>query len=259
MLGENPDETDDPEVRAHPERGARREAALAEARDRVRRPGDEPDAAGRDLRDHALHRHAAPGARDRRRRGGLAGRARGPRRPATACSRSRTSRSRWWGDFEELVRKHPGDALELRYQRGGEPREARFEITSRAALDEFGKVRDMGWVGLGHRRLTAMVGVPERGGARAPRGAALRRRDRLAGRPAGRGLVGASPPPTRRPRAPLRAEIERGPENRASALVLELPALGSSRSARRGARQRARLERRAGLAGGARGARSAAT
>jgi regulator of sigma E protease len=132
----------------------------------------------------------------------------------------------WWGDFEEAVRKHPGDALALRYQRGEETHETRFEVTSRAALDEFGKVRDMGWVGLAHRRLTAMVGVPS---AESPaHRAGLRSGDvivSLNGQPVAdwpalaAGYSAAS--------GPVRAEIDRGPAEKAERVALELPPKGS--------------------------------
>jgi hypothetical protein len=114
----------------------------------------------------------------------------------------------WWGDFEDLVRKQPGEALALRYQRGGETRETQFEVTSRAALDEFGKARDMGWVGLAHRRLTAMVGPGP--GAGAPRQAPLG--DVIVSWRASRGGWSELAAALRRASGPLRTEIERGSE-----------------------------------------------
>ena len=146
--------------------------------------------------------------------------------PATGCSPSTRPRSRWWGDFEDLVRSRPGETLALRYERGGEPREVRFEVASRAALDEFGKVRETGWVGLGHRRSTAMIGVPDAAGP--AHRAGLRSGDvivSLGGR-AGRGLVGPRHALRGGRRAACSVEVDRGaaPGER---LAFELPALGS--------------------------------
>ena len=130
----------------------------------------------------------------------------------------------WWGDFEVLVRKHPGDAFALRYQRGDQVREESFEVGSRAALDEFGKVRDMGWVGLGHRRLSAMVGVPNAEGP--AHRAGLRSGDvivSLGGQPVAdwSSLAAAYAAAS----GPAPAEIDRGSES-PERLALELPALG---------------------------------
>jgi regulator of sigma E protease len=224
MLGENPDEAEDPEVRAHPSEalGARplwQKLAIVFAGPAMNlmlpvlifavtlfigMPRPAPVIGAVEAGSPAERAGLAPGDR------------------LLALDGEPIA---WWGDFEELVRKHPGDALALRYQRAGEPREARFEVTSRAALDEFGKVRDMGWVGLGHRRLTAMVGVPDaqspahRAGLRSGDvivsldGKAVEDWSALA---AGYAAAGG----------PVRAEIDRGPQAPPERLALELPALG---------------------------------
>jgi regulator of sigma E protease len=133
---------------------------------------------------------------------------------------------RWWGDVEDAVRAKPGEEVQLAYQRDGETGEARFVAEARPALDEFGKVREMGWVGLGHRRLTAMVGVPSAEGP--AHRAGLRSGDTLlsvngeavADWPALAKAYAAA-------QAPVRVEVRRGSEPEAETLPLELPALGS--------------------------------
>ncbi|MBW2422430.1 MAG: RIP metalloprotease RseP [Deltaproteobacteria bacterium] len=66
-----------------------------------------------------------------------------------------------WDDFERTVRASGGEALELRYAREGVDASVELPVTSRKGLDEFGSAADVGWVGLGHRRLPALLGVPE--------------------------------------------------------------------------------------------------
>ena len=224
MLGENPDEIDDPELRAHPSEalGAKplwQKLAIVFAGPAMNlllpvvifavtliigmpRPapvigaveaGSPAERAGLLAGDRIVAVDAAPIA--------------------------------WWGDFEDLVRSHPGDTLALGYERGGEPREARFEIASRAALDEFGKVRATGWVGLGHRRLTAMIGVPDAGGA--AHRAGLRSGDVIVsadGKPIEdwSGLATSYAAAS----APLRVEVDRGPAP-GQRLAFEIPALGN--------------------------------
>jgi regulator of sigma E protease len=66
-----------------------------------------------------------------------------------------------WDDFERTVRASGGEALELRYAREGVDASVELPVTSRKGLDEFGSAAEVGWVGLGHRRLPALLGVPE--------------------------------------------------------------------------------------------------
>jgi regulator of sigma E protease len=133
---------------------------------------------------------------------------------------------RWWGDVEDAVRARPGEAVVLRFERAGASGEARFSVSARPGLDEFGKVREMGWVGLGHRRLTAMVGVPSAEGP--AHRAGLRSGDTLVS------VAGAAVedwPALARAYAAAQGtvavEVQRGVAPDAQKLALELPALGS--------------------------------
>jgi regulator of sigma E protease len=225
MLGENPDEAEDPELRAHPDEalGAKplwQKLAIVFAGPAMNlmlpvvifaitlfigMPRPAPVVGAVEAGSPAERAGLAPGDR-------LLALADEP--------------IHWWGDFEELVRKSPGDALVLRYQRGGETHETRFEVTSRAALDEFGKVRDMGWVGLSHRRLTAMVGVPS---AESPaHRAGLRSGDvivSLNGQPVADWPAFAAAYAAAS--GPVRAEIDRGAPESPQRVELELPAVVS--------------------------------
>ncbi len=67
---------------------------------------------------------------------------------------------RWWGDFDDVVREHPGQELEIAYRRGGATETARLTVAERSGFDEFGAVKPMGWLGLGHARLRAVLGIP---------------------------------------------------------------------------------------------------
>ena len=78
-------------------------------------------------------------------------------------------RIQWWDELDEAVYPHPGEALTLVAERDGSRREVSLTISARSGLDEFGQVREVGWLGLGQRRLRAMVGIPD---GRSPAGAA---------------------------------------------------------------------------------------
>jgi regulator of sigma E protease len=66
-----------------------------------------------------------------------------------------------WDDFERIVRASGGEELALRYERAGVEAQVGLPVTRRDGLDEFGAAAEVGWVGLGHRRLPALLGVPE--------------------------------------------------------------------------------------------------
>ena len=70
-------------------------------------------------------------------------------------------RIRWWDELDEAVYPRPGEALTLVAERDGAQREIALTIGARSGLDEFGQVREVGWLGLGHSRLRAMIGIPD--------------------------------------------------------------------------------------------------
>ena len=65
----------------------------------------------------------------------------------------------WWGDFEDAVRERAGQTVPLSYERDGETETTRVEVETRPSFDAFGQVVEVGWVGVGHRRPAAMLGV----------------------------------------------------------------------------------------------------
>jgi regulator of sigma E protease len=66
---------------------------------------------------------------------------------------------RWWRDVEEAVRATREGALHLEAERGDELLSFSVPVVVRSGLDEFGGVEDIGWIGVGHRRLSALLGV----------------------------------------------------------------------------------------------------
>jgi regulator of sigma E protease len=67
----------------------------------------------------------------------------------------------WWDEVLEPIREGSvGTSLLLEIDRDGQRENIEVELGSHTALDRFGAVADSGWIGLGHRRLSALVGVP---------------------------------------------------------------------------------------------------
>ena len=67
---------------------------------------------------------------------------------------------RWWHDLAVVLRDSHGEQVTLRYQRGEAGGAARLAVATRSGFDEFGQVRDEGWIGIGHARPRAVLGVP---------------------------------------------------------------------------------------------------
>jgi regulator of sigma E protease len=67
----------------------------------------------------------------------------------------------WWGDFDDAIRERAGASLPLRIERNGEPLDLELPVASRAGLDLYGSEAQVGFVGVDHSRLAAVIGVPD--------------------------------------------------------------------------------------------------
>ena len=135
---------------------------------------------------------------------------------------------RWWDSVEEAIRTHPGKDVAVRFERSGKEETTQLALEARSGLNEFGGVHEIGWAGMGHSRLRAVVGVPEanapaeRAGLRsgdrvtAVAGAPVDDWEQLASRYAAAGAKGA-----------VELTVERGAAEPAEALTLSVPATGS--------------------------------
>jgi regulator of sigma E protease len=66
----------------------------------------------------------------------------------------------WWGDFDDAVRGRPGEELTVHVARGEQTREVTLAVDERASFDELGQAVDAGWIGAGFWRIASMLGVP---------------------------------------------------------------------------------------------------
>jgi regulator of sigma E protease len=66
---------------------------------------------------------------------------------------------RWWEDVEDAIRARAGATIPLRIERDGEARDVALPIETRAGLDAYGSSAQVGFAGLAHSRLAAVVGV----------------------------------------------------------------------------------------------------
>ena len=64
-----------------------------------------------------------------------------------------------WAEADSVLREAADQRVELRYERGGEVAEAALVPKPRKSVDEFGSLVTVGWSGLDHRRLSALLGV----------------------------------------------------------------------------------------------------
>ncbi len=84
----------------------------------------------------------------------------------------------WWEEVILPIRKRePGGTVDLEIERDGLVRHIEVALATQTARDRFGSVVDRGWIGLGHRRLAAVVGVPQESSSAAYAG--LRSGDRI--------------------------------------------------------------------------------
>ncbi len=134
----------------------------------------------------------------------------------------------WWGDVEDAARELPGGEIAIEIERDGARRSLELPLEERSGLDEFGTAEKVGWSGLGHRRPKAMLGVPD---ADSPAHAAgLRSGDRIASLD-GRPVEDWNDLARQYAAAPAGSQVglavERGDEASPERLSLEVPALGN--------------------------------
>jgi len=134
---------------------------------------------------------------------------------------------RWWDEVEERLRGEPGRTLHLTIEHEGARREADLAVGERSGLDAFGGVTEVGWAGLGHSRLRAVVGVPALDSDAARAG--LRSGDRvttLDNRPV-EDWTGFAAAFSAAKTGPVRLTVERGSDASPQTLELSLPARGT--------------------------------
>ncbi len=67
----------------------------------------------------------------------------------------------WWDEVAEALRARPGEDVTLEVEREDQVFSRTLVPRARDGLDSFGGVEEIGWAGLGHARLRALVGVPD--------------------------------------------------------------------------------------------------
>jgi regulator of sigma E protease len=159
MLGENPDEVDDPEALAHPDEALGAKPVWQKLAIVFAGPAMNlllpvlvfvgTLAVGMP-RPVAVIGNVEPGSP-----AAAAGLAVGDR--VTAVAGKPVA---WWTDFDDAVRDHPDSDLQIGTVRDGAARDVLLRVQKHASFDELGQPVQVGWVGAGHRRISSMLGVP---------------------------------------------------------------------------------------------------
>ncbi|MDP6978313.1 MAG: RIP metalloprotease RseP [Myxococcota bacterium] len=66
-----------------------------------------------------------------------------------------------WDAIAMAIRDHSEAPMPLRVEREGDTELFHVPVEQRSGMDEFGGVIEVGWIGVGHRRLPTLIGVPE--------------------------------------------------------------------------------------------------
>ena len=66
----------------------------------------------------------------------------------------------WWQEASQAIAEAAGSTLRLVVERDAETLRFDVPVERRGSLDVFGAVEDVGWIGLGSRRLPTLLGVP---------------------------------------------------------------------------------------------------
>jgi regulator of sigma E protease len=150
-------------------------------------------------------------------------------RPGDRVVRIAGREAAWWNDVDGVLRERPGKAVGLEVERDGQVRSVTLVPEARSGFDEFGGRTQLGWSGLAHPRVMAVLGVAS---ADSPaRVAGIRSGDRVLsvdGQPAQdwESFAAAYAAASGEAQLELARPVERGeaPEE----LTLRVPALGSA-------------------------------
>lgn len=66
----------------------------------------------------------------------------------------------WWDDIAKAIARSEGPELSFGVLRDGQELPIAVALRQRGTLDEFGSATEVGWIGIGNRRLPALVGLP---------------------------------------------------------------------------------------------------
>jgi regulator of sigma E protease len=134
----------------------------------------------------------------------------------------------WWSDVATAIQGHPDEKLPLEVERDGQTVSVPLAVGAREGFDEYGVITEVGWAGLGHARPTSLLGILDLGSP--AHAAGLRSGDRVT-------AVGGQPvedwyefaeryaaaPPGGRVEVSVARRVAGEPET----LRFEVPALGS--------------------------------
>jgi regulator of sigma E protease len=66
---------------------------------------------------------------------------------------------RWWAQVSDAIAHGAGEELPLEVERDGAQRAVSLDVGRRKGFDDFGEVTEVGWAGLGHARPSALLGI----------------------------------------------------------------------------------------------------
>jgi len=135
---------------------------------------------------------------------------------------------RWWSDVADTLRASPGKEVEFAYEREGRAKKVRVDVGAREGFDEYGELAEVGWAGLGHARPSALLGILDPNAA--GEAAGLRSGDRVtavAGRPVEDWYGLRDAYASAKPGGSVPFEVERGSGAEPQKLRVDVPALGS--------------------------------
>jgi len=80
-------------------------------------------------------------------------------RPGDRIERIAGHEAAWWNDVDDVLRERPGKPVGIEYQRDGQTVRTTLTPVPRSGFDEFGARTQLGWSGIAHPRVLAVLGI----------------------------------------------------------------------------------------------------